>query len=142
MSRVIKELNASAWQSLFGSRWAEKAHRDLDFSGNQFCLETLGGSDGGLWNVLLNLRRLESLNLNKNELTEVDRTFDANAPFAYSLKVLSLSRNQLLAPVLDLPALEILDLSYNLLESLPSLEFLPNLKVGLVFLQGFCECPQ
>lgn len=131
--RVIRELNANVWESLMGSRWAEKPHQALDFSSDVFSLETLSGPDGGLWNPLLNLKHLEELNLNRNKLTDVDRTFVSDAPFAGSLKFLSLSKNNLLSPVIDLPYLVSLDLSHNALEKLPCLDYLPNLEVGLHF---------
>lgn len=140
--RVIKELNASVWESLVGPNWAEKAHRALDFSSDAFALETLGGQDGGLWNHLLTLKYLEDLNLCKNRLTEVDRTFVSDAPFASSLKSLSLSKNQLLAPVIDLPALVILDLSYNNLEHIPCLDYLPNLEVRTNYNVGITRIPE
>lgn len=127
----VRELNASVWESLAGTRWTDKPHSALDFSSDIFSLETLNGTDGGLWNPLLNLKHLEELNLNRNKLTEVDRTFVSDAPFANSLKSLLISRNSLLYPIIDLPMLQILDLSYNNLEHLPCLDYIPNLEVRI-----------
>lgn len=131
-NQLITQLTAGVWEKLLGPRWSDTVHRVLDFSSSAFSLETLQGLDGGLWNPSLNLRYLEELNLTKNKLTDdVGRVFISDAPFASSLKVLTLSKNLLVSPVIDLPSLIVLDLSHNQLESLPPLDYLPNLEVSV-----------
>lgn len=127
--RTIHELTNDVWFAVVGPDWTEKIHKSLDFSSEVFALETLGGSSGGLWNPLLNLRRLEELNLRGNRLTDVDRIFIPEAPFAGSLRVLNLSKNLLTAPIIDLSQLTILDLSNNSLDAFPCLDYLPHLEV-------------
>jgi len=136
MDARITELTEEAWQQyVLGPEWAHARPARLDFSGEQYTLETLGQprtedspADGFLNPKMSRCRMfLRYLNLDQNRLCDIDLLHEKNG-FA-RLQVIKCRFNLVVTCDLVLSSLLELNLAYNQISIFPKLGGLPQLEV-------------
>eukprot|EP00929_Paragymnodinium_shiwhaense_P102117 TRINITY_DN65303_c0_g1_i1.p1 TRINITY_DN65303_c0_g1~~TRINITY_DN65303_c0_g1_i1.p1 ORF type:complete len:2652 (+),score=607.68 TRINITY_DN65303_c0_g1_i1:271-8226(+) len=116
-----------------GVNWT-RSRQKLDFSDDNFLLETLVGPARGIMHEKMRMVRdtLEILNISKNNLTDINCLNDLTligTPEFRMLLTLNASRNSLLSAKLEINSLMEVNLSHNQLgPHLPQIHLCPNLR--------------
>lgn len=122
-------LSTEAFMNIFGVEWEKRTAKDnvhIVFSGDDFCLETLEGPDGGIMHKSFKTEGIQVLIIAKNQLTTIS-CLNAKDKFR-SLQSLNVSRNMLTEVFLDIPSLTEVNLSHNKIELLPQFDQLHSLQ--------------
>ncbi|KAL7068194.1 leucine rich repeat family protein [Cryptosporidium serpentis] len=119
---------------LLGIDWKKQKPKFLDFSGNEFYLNSLGSNEHrhGLINEYLDISNLEYLKLSNNNLSSDNGTFSSSNSTKFAkLRKLDLSNNNIykLSNDISLPSLTEIYLNYNNFSSIPELKGLEKLEV-------------
>ncbi|OII78036.1 leucine rich repeat family protein [Cryptosporidium andersoni] len=119
---------------LLGIDWKKQKPKFLDFSGDEFYLNSLGSNEHGhgLINEYLDISNLEYLKLSNNNLSSDNGTFSSSNSTKFAkLRKLDLSNNNIykLSSDISLPSLTEIYLNYNNFSSIPELKGLQKLEV-------------